>query len=201
MYEYQASGGSGQARGTGTPTAREKARASLVSVLKERLVLYQTSLEQDAAALRELTQQIPVAENRVLAVQMRMHEVGVATREQSPNGPPCLPLPLASCLSRLASCACSRLSSFCRSYGCRLLCMYELAIQIAPQPSQPHLVPSSYSVCSLWGASVTCMCVMRFLLLPVAEGHFDSPCGGARVWSSAMLRVMRAVCLLPVLVD
>lgn len=100
MYEYQASGGSGQSTGAGTPSAREKARRSLVSVIKERLALYQTSLEQDASELRELTQQIPVLENRVLAVQMRMHEVGVAIREQSPNAQPLLPLevPLASCL-------------------------------------------------------------------------------------------------------
>ena len=98
MYEYQASGGSGQSTGAGTPSAREKARRSLVSVIKERLALYQTSLEQDASELRELTQQIPVLENRVLAVQMRMHEVGVAIREQSPNAQPFLPLPLASCL-------------------------------------------------------------------------------------------------------
>lgn len=45
------------------------------------------------------------------------------------------------------------------------------------------------------------MRVMRCLLLRVAEGHVDSPCGGARVWSSAVLRVMRAGGLLPVPVD
>lgn len=47
-------------------------------MLESRLALYKTSPEQDAAALDALSRQSPVAEKRVLAVQMRMHEVSAA---------------------------------------------------------------------------------------------------------------------------
>lgn len=57
-----------------TKESRNKAKTSLISFVQDCLVTYPSSHEEDALLLDTLKKQTPFPENRVLAVEMRLHE-------------------------------------------------------------------------------------------------------------------------------